>query len=237
MSYAGKYLKSKGQTCTINRTPPTTSKVSIKRSTRSSRDLGSREAYWEGLILADTALQSGEVVEIFDKNGQSTGKYLVQSVNPDPASGEHAFFAAKCNAILQHKRETETTDENNNPVKIWATINADVDAYGEIVTYALRQYDPGLLEQTRYIFQVPKSIGALQLDRVVYNSNYQIVSIDDVALRGIDRIQLAVDLRIVKFWRRMLCIRNISVKATTKRYAKCSQLTILFYPTKSSMLI
>jgi len=190
MSYAEKFLKARGQDCTIKRTPVVTSKVSIKRSTKSSRDLGSREAYWEGLILADALLQSGEVLAIGADN------YLVQSVNPDPASGEHALFAAKSNASLTHKRETETLDENNNPIKIWPVINANVDAYGEIVTYQLRQFDPGLLEQTRYIFQVPKSIGALELDRIVYSGdNYQVVSIDDVALKGIDRIQLAVDLR------------------------------------------
>jgi hypothetical protein len=190
MSYAGKFLNANGQDCTINRTPAATSKVSIKRSTRSSRDLGSREAYWEGLILADALLQSGEVLTIDADN------YLVQSVNYDPASVEHAFFAAKSNALLQHKRETETLDEYNNPIKIWSTINADVVAYGEIVTYSLRQFDPGLLEQTRYIFQVPKSIGTLELDRIVYNdNNYQVVSIDDVALKGVYRLQLAVDLR------------------------------------------
>jgi hypothetical protein len=193
MSYAGKFLQSKGQDCSINRTPAATSKVSIKRSTRSSRDLGSREAYWEGLILADALLQSGEVLTI------GADKYLVQSVNTDYASTEHAFFSAKCNAVLQHKRETDGLDENNNPVKVWNDVNSDkpnVDAYGEIVTYQLRQFDPGLLEQTRYIFQVPKSIGALELDRIVYNgSNYQVVSIDDVALKGVYRLQLAVDLR------------------------------------------
>jgi hypothetical protein len=193
MSYAEKFLKSKGQECTINRTPAATSKVSIKRSTRSSRDLGSREAYWEGLILADALLQSGEVLNI------DADKYLVQSVNSDPASTEHAFFAAKCNAVLQHKREADGVDENNNPVKVWNDVNPSVpniDAYGEIVTYQLRQFDPGLMEQTRYIFQVPKSIGALELDRIIYNGdNYQVVSIDDIGMRGVDRIQLAVDLR------------------------------------------
>lgn len=196
MSYAGKYLKSKGQDCSINQTPAVTSKVSIKRSTRSSRDLGSREAYWEGLILADALLQSGEVIIINTDRG--TEKYLTQSVNTDYASTEHAFFAAKCNAVLQHKRETETVDENNNPVKVWNDVNPDkpnIDAYGEIVTYQLRQFDPGLLEQTRYIFQVPKSLGVLELDRIVYNGNLQVVSVDDVALKGVVRIQLAVDLR------------------------------------------
>jgi hypothetical protein len=190
MSYAEKYLKAHGQTCSISRTPPATSKVSIKRSTRASRDLGIREAYWEGLILADALLQSGEVLTI------GADKYLVQSVNMDYASTEHAFFAAKCNAALQHKREEETLDENNNPVKDWVTKNTDVYAYGEIVTYQLRQFDPGLLEQTRYIFQVPKSMGVLELDRIVYNGdNYQVVSIDDIGMRGVDRVQLGVDLR------------------------------------------
>ncbi len=193
MSYAEKYLKAHGQTCSINRTPPATSKVSIKRSTRASRDVGMREAYWEGLILTDALLQSGEVLTI------GTDKYLVQSVNTDYASTEHAFFSAKCNAILQHKRETETLDANNNPVKKWEDVNEDVpnvDAYGEIVTYQLRQFDPGLLEQTRYIFQVPKSIGVLELDRIVYNGdNYQVVSIDDIGMRGVDRVQLGADLR------------------------------------------
>lgn len=193
MSYAGKFLQSKGQDCTINRIPSATSKVSIKRSTRSSRDLGSREAYWEGLILADALLQSGEVLTI------GTDKYLVQSANTDYASTEHAFFAAKCNAVLQHKRETDGVDENNNPVKVWNDVNPSVpniDAYGEIVTYQLRQFDPGLMEQTRYIFQVPKSIGTQLQDRIVYNGdNYQAVSIDDIGMRGVDRVQAAVDLR------------------------------------------
>jgi hypothetical protein len=190
MSYAGNMLKARGQTCTINRTPAASSKVSIKRSTRSSRDLGSREAYWEGLILADALLQSGEVLTIDGEN------YLVQSVNYDSASMEHAFFAAKSNAVLQHKRETETLDEDNNPIKIWATINADVPSYLEVVTYSLRQFDPGLLEQTRYIAQMPKSIGVVILDRLVLeDGNYQVVSINNSGLQGISILQLAVDLR------------------------------------------
>jgi hypothetical protein len=190
MSYAGKMLKARGQSCTINRTPVTTSKVSIKRSTKSSTDLGSREAYWEGLILADALLQSGEVLTIEGEN------YLVQSVNADPASTEHAFFSAKSNASLTHKREVETLDENNNPIKIWATINAEVPSYIEIVTSSLRQFDPGLLEQTRYVVQVPKSIGVIMLDRLVLeDGNYQVVSINNAGLQGISILQLAVDLR------------------------------------------
>ncbi len=193
MSYAGKFLKAHGQDCTINRNPAVTSKVSIKRSTRSSRDLGVREGYWEGLILASALLKSGEIVTI------GADDYLTQSVNLDPESGEHAFFAAKCNAVLQHKRYIEDFDENNNIIKTWKTINGDVSAYGEIVTYRLRQEDPGLLDSTKYVFQVPKALGFVLLDRIIYgegsNNKYQIDSIDDVALHGVVRLQLKADTR------------------------------------------
>lgn len=190
MAYAENFLKAHGQSCSIKRTPIVVSRVSIKRSTKSSRDLGAREGYWEGLILLDASLASGEVMTI------GLDDYLVQSVNFDPASSACAFFAAKSNATLVHKRQVETVDVNNNPVISWVAMNASVAAYGEIVTYRLRQEDPGLLDSTRYIFQVPKSISAVELDRIVYNGdNYQIDSIDDVALKGIDRLQLGTDVR------------------------------------------
>jgi hypothetical protein len=190
MSYAKKFLKSKGQDCVINRPIPFNTKVSIKRSTRASRDLGIREGYWEGLILADSNLKSGEIITI------RGNKYLVQSTNYDPASLEYAFFSAKCNAIIQHKRDVEEIDDSNNIIQEWQTINPDVACYGEIVTSRIRQEEPGLLDNTIYIFQVPKTLGVIMLDRFVHSGkNYEVVSIDNVGLEGIDRIQLAVDIR------------------------------------------
>ncbi len=189
MSYAAKFLKSKGQDCIINRATPVNTKVSIKRSTNASRDLGAREGYWQGLILADVNLQSGEVITIGDD------KYLVQTVTFDYASGECAFFAAKCNAVLQHKRYEEDT-KNGNIIREWDTLNSDVYSYGEIVTYRLRQEDPGLLDSTKYVFQVPKSLGVKLLDRFVFNDeNYQVVSIDDIGLSGVARVQATADTR------------------------------------------
>lgn len=189
MSYAAKFLKSKGQDCIINRATPINTKVSIKRSTNASRDLGSREGYWQGLILADANLQSGEIITI------GNNMYLVQTVTFDAASGECAFFAAKCNAVLQHKRYEEDT-KNGNIIREWDTLNSDVYSYGEIVTYRLRQEDPGLLDSTKYVFQVPKSLGVKLLDRFVFNDeNYQVVSIDDIGLGGVARVQAAADIR------------------------------------------
>lgn len=194
MSYASKFLRSKGQDCTINRPTPFETKVSIKRSTRSSRDLGIREGYWEGLTLADAMLQSGEIISIVDNRG--TVQYLVQSVNSDFSSGEHAFFAAKCNALLQHKRYVQGVDEHGNLVQEWQTINADVPAYGEVVTYRLRQVEPGLLDGTKYTFQVSKSLGIVPLDRFIYDgNNYQVASIDAIGMEGVVRVQLQEDTR------------------------------------------
>lgn len=111
MSYAEKFLKSRGQDCVIERTSPILTKVSIKRSTKASRDLGIREGYWEGLITSDSDLKSGEIISIRDI------KYLVQSTNYDPQSTEIAFFSAKCNIVFDHKRYVDDVDENFNPIQ------------------------------------------------------------------------------------------------------------------------
>ena len=78
----------------------------------------------------------------------------------------------------------------------WETINSDIPAYGEAITYRMIQQDPGLLEGTKYTLQVPKSLGVELLDRFVFNGEgYEVVSIDDIGLKGISRIQLKIDLR------------------------------------------
>lgn len=189
MTYASKFLKSRGQDCIVERTVPINTKVSIRRSTKASRDLGIREGYWEGLILADSNLRSGEIITIRDT------KYLIQSTNYDPASMECAFFSAKCNATIQHKRYVEDVDENFNSIQEWKTINPDVACYGEIITSRMREVETGLEDNAVYIFQVPKSLGVALLDRFVYDKNYQVVSIDDIGLEGVARVQLGMDNR------------------------------------------
>lgn len=190
MSYAKKFLKSKGMDCTIQRPTPFYTKVSIKRSTNSVYNVGVREAFFEGLIPLESDLKSGEVLTI------NNDKYIAQTVNYDLASKELEFYCAKCNTIVQHKRYTETIDENFNVVMGWETINSDIPAYGEVITYRMIQQDPGLLEGTKYTLQVPKSLGVELLDRFVFNGDkYQVVSIDDLGLVGVCRCQLSADLR------------------------------------------
>jgi len=193
LAYAGKYLRARGQTAIIERDAPVVTKVSIKRSTRSNSDPGAREAFWEGLILAESGLQSGEIISI---NGV---KYLIQSVDLDPASGELAFFSAKTNAVITQKRYMEYLDEHNNIVKGWDDINTNVPVFGMVVTAKLRQEDPGILDQTRYIIQAPKWINAKLLDRIIFvdepDIHYQIESIDPLSLTGVVRIQLGIDVR------------------------------------------
>ncbi len=193
MSYAGKFIKSRGQDCVIDRSVPIQSKVSIKRSTKASRDLGIREGYWEGLIPIEVDLKSGEIISIRDVD------YLVQSTNYDHSSSETAFFSAKCNALIEHLRFVDGVDDNFNPIQGWDNVDPsriNIPCYGEVVTSRLRQEEPGLLEGTIYIFQVPKSLGVIELDRIEYGGkNYQVASVDDIGLDGVSRVQLSKDLR------------------------------------------
>jgi hypothetical protein len=200
MGYAAKYLQAHGQPCTVVRNvtltlPGTTTNVpqsyiSLKRASRGVTNPGSREAYWEGLILAASEIASGEVLQI------GNDKYLALSTGIDTATGELSVLVAKTNASLTHMRYTETVDQYGNIVQTWTTLNADVPAFGQVVTAALRQADPGLLDSTRYVLQVAKSLGMLVMDRIVFNGdNYQVESIDDIGLSGVARIQLGMDVR------------------------------------------
>lgn len=194
MSYAEKYLNSKGQDCVIHREPPVPSKVSKKRSTKASRDLGIREGYWEGLIPVDVRLVGGEVLTIYDRYDQT--KYLVQSTNYDPQSMQTAFFSAKCNIVLDHLVYVDDVDDRFNPIQEWQIRESDINVYGEVITSRIRQEDPGLLEGTIYILQVPKRLNVEKLDRVVFNeTNYRVISVDDIGMEGIARLQLDKDFR------------------------------------------
>ncbi len=188
-TYGAKFIQAWGEPATIDRNPPVSVKVSIKRSTRALRDLGVREGFFEGLILAKHNLRSGEYITI---RGES---HLVQTTNTDPESKETAIYIVKCNAEIQHQQFTESLDDYNQVVKNWTTAST-VPAYCEIVTYRLRQIDQGLLDSTKYTFQVPKTLGAKLLDRVVYNDEVlRVESIDDVGMSGVCRLQVAEDKR------------------------------------------
>lgn len=204
MNYTTKYLKSKGQDCLIPRPMIGTAvglgelfdpgykyptKISLKRATTAIRIYGARESHWEGLILPDSGLISGEV---FEANNMT---FLTQSVNIDPASNVLTWFAVTVNAMLEHWRSTETVDANYHIIEEW-TKKGDVPAYGEIVTAELRQRDIGLLEGTLYIFQIPKNADVQLLDRIIYEGkNYQVNSLDSAAMPGITRLQCGADQR------------------------------------------
>ena len=101
--------------------------------------------------------------------------------------------------MIKHKRFVDDVDDDFNPIQEWKDVDPNrinIPSYGEVVTSRLRQEEPGLLEGTIYIFQVPKSLGVIELDRIEYGGkNYQVASVDDIGLDGVSRVQLSKDLR------------------------------------------
>jgi len=187
---AGRFLIAHGQECTVG-SPAVSSHVSMKRSSKNSTNPGTRDAMWEGLILGTSGLVSGDVMTV------GVDRYLVQSVTSDSASGELAWFGAKTNIELHHYRYGEDVDANNNIVQAWSPLAVSVAAFGQIVTAELRQFDPGLLDSSKYVFWVPSSLGLQELDRLVMgSSNYQVDAVDDVMLGGVDRVQAGSDVRL-----------------------------------------
>lgn len=189
MTYAGSFLKAHGTRAVILRKPPILTRVSMERSTNATTYLGAREGYYTGLTLAENKLKSGEVFAIGKE------KYLVQSAAKSFGDGETEFMAAKVNAVLELKRCVETADYYGDITESWDSIKAYIYSFGEIVTKEVRRLDPGILEGTIRIFQVPKSIAFKLRDRIVFNGkNYDVISIDDI-LEGIARLQVMVDTR------------------------------------------
>jgi hypothetical protein len=193
MSYAKKFLKANGESCTIVRTPAVSSYVSMKHATRAARDFGMKEGFFEGLMDSDSNLLSGDVFTA------GPNSFLVFSVRADPQSQETEWFGAKVNTSLGHKRKSGATDASFNITYTWANADASyptIAAFMEIVTYRMRQFEAGLLDSTLYIAMVQKARGAKIGDRMVHNDkNLEVVSIDDAALPGIVRLQLARDTR------------------------------------------
>ncbi len=187
--YTANFIKSRGQPCTILRTPPVISYVSMTLATRGYSD--NRELYREGLILADSNLAGGEVFTVRDEN------FLTRSVSYDPQSGQLAFFASKANATLVHKRYKETTDEWGNITQGWETITDTVYATARVVTAALLEKDPGLLPNTKWTFTIPATVPLLKMDRLQFTdgTKCQAEDIDPHRLPGLLYVQCSDDLR------------------------------------------
>lgn len=199
MDYATRFLKRRGQPCEITtRIPSEVSKCIIAPASRSGFRVAERDNYIDGLILAEANLSPGEVVAVsaFISGYAGQKEILVFGIDPDPVSGQLKFMGAKVNAPLDWKQQTPSTDADNNVIMVWGTVSADVPAFGQLVTAQLRQEDPGLLPETRYLFFLPSTYGIQRMDRVIFSAvSCQVDDIDSVILEGILRIQCSDDQR------------------------------------------
>lgn len=185
MSYAGNFLKAAGYPCTILRNPTVDSYISKRKA---SKSMQKGEFFWEGLILADSNLKSGDIFQIGEE------KFLVQHVHP--SSGELAWFAVKTNVTLDVQRYTESVDEDGNFTQAWSTIASSIAGFGEVVTSTMKQLDVGLKENTKYKFQIPMKHNLQLNDRVwVKGEKTSICSIDNIMISGVLQIQCEPDLR------------------------------------------
>lgn len=195
MDYSARFLKRRGQPCIITtRQPPAESKCIVAPSSKSGFRITERHNYMDGLILADSNLVPGETVSVFGE------EILVFSSDTDPVSGQIKFMGAKVNVHLEWQRETTSVDKDYNVITVWESVSADIPAFGQVVTAYLRQEDPGLLENTKWLFHIPDIYDVKVMDRVVFDAGYGTVScqvdhIDSLILEGVIRLQCSDDKR------------------------------------------
>lgn len=186
MKYMHRYLKKHGQDCTIHRDPEVKTKVSMALATQSISD--NREKFREGVILDE--IQGGETFEVEGEH------FVARSVARDYQGKTWSFLASKVNTSLTIKRYQEYLDSDFNPVKEWVPVATDIKADGQVVTATLRQQDPGLLPDTKWIFLMSNKVDLQLLDRLEFgDTKCQVDSIDDIRLPGILRVQCSDDLR------------------------------------------
>ncbi len=109
---------------------------------------------------------------------------------------------------------TETADEFGVVTVTWTPKATSKPACGEIVTSALRQTEPGLLNTTVRLYYLPSSVEVALLSRLVHEmtqgeavgmgaiydpvylgARFKVDSIDGLILPGIKRIQCSTDER------------------------------------------
>jgi hypothetical protein len=143
---------------------------------------------------------------------EGSDTYLVFSQR---ARGDaYSFSGRKTNCEVSILERTETTDSEGVVTPSWSVKASSEPVCGEIVTSALRQAEPGLLNTTVRVYYVPSSVEVAILSRLVhemaqeeavdmgavYDSTYggarfKVDSIDDLILTGVKRLQCSNDER------------------------------------------
>lgn len=175
-------------------------KVSLKHSTRGT-NFGLRGAAFEGWI--NIKVPVGFVFHMDDET------FLVISCEPD--MGAYAITVLKVNSTLDSLVESWGDDGQGGFTVIWEPKDMDIPAYGQVVTAALRQTDPGILSTTTRMYHLNAEVSVL--GRIIHHyteeetvnmggiyderggMRLRIDSVDDIMLPGIKRIQCSMDER------------------------------------------
>jgi len=200
VKYTERLIKRKGQPCEIiSRTPTVISKCITAPSTKAGWRFGDRDSYVDGITLLDTSLTSGEVVLVsgFVSGYSGQKEIIVMAVNGDPIGQVISFLGAKATLHFDWQQQQVSTDANYNVIQTWANVSTSVPAYGQTVTAALRQSDPGLLPTTKYLLDTPSAYDIKRFDRIAFNGvSAQVDDLDKIILDGIIRLQCSEDTRV-----------------------------------------
>lgn len=191
------HIKDRGQPCTVtDASGGTTESFMLLKKVGTRTDLKYIENFKEGLILAESGLVSGDLLDV-DAGGTGTAKHLVITSQVDQATQQIAFQAVKINTTLEIQRQQETRDDNGNITgQVWVVIATDIPAYAGPSFSRMFQEDPGMVPAQTFQAIFRTGYDVQLLDRVVFSGiKCQVDFIDPLSSPGNYMLDVSNDTR------------------------------------------
>jgi hypothetical protein len=177
--------------CLINDTPE---KVILSRETKATSVMG-KEYVYNGLFAPNSIIALGDIVEV-------VASYMVLTMRQTVERDKYCSLL-KTNAVIDIQRYGREFDGNRNPVgkPKFLTVEAGAACFAQFVTGDLRQDEPGLLETTKYLLVLQKSVDIerpqnANPDRIILDGRpYRVDVVDNIKYPNLLNVQLSEDTR------------------------------------------
>ncbi len=158
----------------------------------------SLESNKRSYFLPDTEVANGYII----KNMINGEYYLTVAVVPEIYSNRILSIAAhlfKCNATVNIKGFTETWDAYGNKTKATSSKVSEELCYIQSVSNELRQYDPGLHPDTRYVIYISQCsttiLDTVEITEYSPETKLKVVDVNNFIFEGISKIQVKAETR------------------------------------------